>query len=122
MTADLFVFDTERSYWFCRNCGIAREVHGGCGRCKPLKLIVAAPTAAVTMRMRRFRLVRDVDETGTSGVGIVAEGCEFSSGMCALTWLSPYQTVSMWASIKAVEIVHGHSGKTRVVWIDPVLL
>jgi hypothetical protein len=75
-------------------------------------------TAATTMRMRRFQLWRDDDETGTSGPGLVAEGCEFSSGMCALTWLTPFKTVSMWDSIKAVEIVHGHNGKTRVVWID----
>jgi len=78
----------------------------------------AAPAAA-TMRMRRFQLVRDEDETGTSGPGLVAEGCEFTSGACAVTWLSPFKTVSMWDNVKAVDVVHGHVGKTRVVWVDP---
>jgi hypothetical protein len=78
----------------------------------------AKAPAAVTMRMRRFQLHRDEDATGTSGAGIIAEGCEFSNGTCALTWLSPFITTSTWSSIKAVDIIHGHSGKTRVVWID----
>lgn len=75
--------------------------------------------AAATMRMRRFQLVRDEDETGTSGPGLVAEGCEFTSGVCAVTWLTPFKTVSMWDNVKAVDAVHGHAGKTRIVWVDP---
>lgn len=76
-----------------------------------------ATPAAATMRMRRFQLVRDEDETGTSGPGLVAEGCEFTSGVCAV--LTPFKTVSMWDNVKAVDAVHGHAGKTRIVWVDP---
>lgn len=34
--------------------------------------------------MNRFELVRDVDVTGISGTGVVAEGVEFSDGTVAL--------------------------------------
>lgn len=67
---------------------------------------------------RRFQLHRDQDETGISGVGIVAEGIQFTGGMCALSWLSPYTCVNVYTSIKVVEDLHGHQGKTRVVWVD----
>lgn len=67
---------------------------------------------------RRFQLHRDEDETGVSGVGIVAEGVEFTSGMVAMTWLSPHRCVNVYESIKTVEALHGHGGKTRVVFVD----
>jgi len=68
--------------------------------------------------MRRFQLHRDEDESGVSGTGLVAEGCEFSGGACALTWLTPFHCYSFYESIKVLETIHGHNGKTRVVWID----
>jgi hypothetical protein len=36
--------------------------------------------------MRRFRLQRLEDESGVSGVGYVAEGCESTDGRVALRW------------------------------------
>lgn len=71
------------------------------------------------MQMRRFNLMRIEDASGVSGVGIVAEGCEFSNGLCALTWLTRYRSVCMYTSIKELEAVHGHEGRTRVEWVDP---
>lgn len=67
---------------------------------------------------KRFELHRDEDETGVSGTGIVAEGVEFTGGMVALSWLSPYACVNVYGNIKVVEDLHGHGGKTRVVFID----
>jgi len=67
---------------------------------------------------RRFQLHRDEDESGVSGVGIVAEGIEFTGGMVALSWLSPHAAVSVYANMKVVETLRGHGGKTRVVWTD----
>lgn len=71
---------------------------------------------------RRFYLQRNEDETGISGEGIVAEGCEFSSGAVALTWLSEHRAMSWYETIKTVEALHGHGGKTRIVWIDENVL
>jgi hypothetical protein len=68
--------------------------------------------------MRRFVLERDVDATGVSGVGRVAEGVVFSSGWVALTWLTDVTSLVFYPSIQNVERIHGHSGLTRVVWED----
>ena len=68
--------------------------------------------------MRRFSLQRDVDETGISGIGRVAEGVVFSNGWIALTWLTEYTSVVFYPSIVDVEHIHGHNGKTRVVFED----
>jgi hypothetical protein len=69
--------------------------------------------------MRRFFLERVEDKTGTSGVGIVAEGCEMSNGRVALTWYSHFGTVAMYDNIKTIGVLHGHEGATKVQWIDP---
>lgn len=68
--------------------------------------------------MRRFSLIRDVDATGVSGVGKVAEGVVFSHGWCALTWLAEHTSVAFYPSIADVEFIHGHQGKTRIVFLD----
>lgn len=70
----------------------------------------------VKSKMRTFVLERHEDVSGTSGTGIVAEGVEFTSGMIALTWLSPYHCVNVYDNIKTVELVHGHDGRTKVAW------
>lgn len=69
-------------------------------------------------KMRRFNLMRDEDVSGVSGVGKVAEGCEFSNGICAMTWLTPYRSATIYYSIKELGAVHSHGGATRVEWID----
>lgn len=70
---------------------------------------------------RRFHLQRDLDISGVSGTGIVAEGVEFSSGVVALTWLSEWPTSVVFhdRGIESVEAIHGHGGATRIVWDDP---
>jgi hypothetical protein len=70
------------------------------------------------VNMRRFVLERVVDSTGISGTGIVAEGVQFSTGWCALTWLSQWTSVVFYTSIQHVEQIHGHEGRTQTVWID----
>lgn len=67
--------------------------------------------------MRLFNLVRDEDESGVSGTGIVAQGVEFDNGKVAMSWLSHMQVVHVWDSITALSKTHGHGGKTKVVWI-----
>ena len=68
---------------------------------------------------RRFQLRRDIDSTGVSGVGLVAEGVKFSDGTVALRWLGKLQsTVIHEGGIGNVEAIHGHAGDTRIVWLD----
>lgn len=68
--------------------------------------------------MRTFHLKRSEDVSGTSGTGKVAEGVEFSNGWAAITWLSPYGVVAFYQSVTALIAVHGHDGKTEVVFDD----
>jgi hypothetical protein len=70
------------------------------------------------INMRRFFLQREEDETGISGTGTVVEGVEFSNGRVAIMWLSPYQCMSFHDNIKCIMELHGHGGKTRLVYID----
>lgn len=67
---------------------------------------------------RLFVLRRDEDETGVSGTGIVAEGVQFSDGTVALRWRSHINSTVIYGSIVACEAIHGHGGRTRVVWMD----
>lgn len=69
---------------------------------------------------RAFLLERFVDETGISGTGIVAEGVEFSDGTVALRWRGDWPTSVVFheRGVAAVEAVHGHGGKTRIVWCE----
>ena len=77
----------------------------------------------------RFLLVRDVDVTGISGTGVVAEGVEYSDGTVVLRWLEAgvpevhkargvRPTTVVHESVAAVEALHGHGGATHVEWVD----
>ena len=69
--------------------------------------------------MQPFWMVRNEDVSGTSGTGLVAEGVLFSNGWCAMTWLTKYKSVSYYQSIAELEAIHGHNGKTEVVFAYP---
>lgn len=68
--------------------------------------------------MRRFYLQRDEDESGVSGTGKVAEGLEFEDGTVVLKWLSLKSSLSIFENVKHLRDIHGHCGKTKVMWID----
>ena len=67
---------------------------------------------------RRFHLLRTEDVSGVSGTGVVAEGIEYSSGWVSLQFISQYACVEIAPSMKVVEEVHSHGGKTTIVWDD----
>lgn len=76
--------------------------------------------------MRRFELRRDVDVTGISGTGVVAEGVEFSDRTVVLRWLRTgtsrpehvRPTTVVHDDIDSVIGLHGHNGATYVEWRD----
>jgi hypothetical protein len=71
------------------------------------------------MSARVFYLVRIEDETGTSGTGIVAEGVLWTGGDVSIRWLGDMPCVHYWpGGIEHVKKIHGHRGKTKVVWAD----
>lgn len=71
---------------------------------------------------RRFRLWRDEDVSGCSGIGFVAEGVRFTNGKVALAFLQDLgkavKNVEVFDSIDDVVAIHGHEGRTKVIWYD----
>lgn len=76
--------------------------------------------APLTTLPRAFILQRDIDQTGVSGVGVVAWGVEFPDGVCALRWTSQWPTSVVFHELgmDSVKAVHGHDGMTRVIFMD----
>lgn len=78
---------------------------------------------------RRFVVVRDVDVTGVSGIGVVADGVQFPDQTAVVRWreLPPESehyargvraTTVFFPNVEVVEALHGHNGATRVQWLD----
>lgn len=83
------------------------------------RVLGSVPTMFTMGQSRRFELHREVDHTGVSGVGVVAEGIVFSNGNVVVSWLGEHATVTTYPKgLATVEAVHGHGGATRIVWID----
>lgn len=68
--------------------------------------------------MQRFETVRTADPSGVSGIGVVAEGVQFTDGTCVLRWLTERTSTAIYASMADLTAIHGHDGATTVRWID----
>jgi len=68
--------------------------------------------------MRTFQLERKEDISGISGTGIVAEGVEFLDGTCVLSWLTKPNSIGIYHNIQELEEIHGHSGKTKILFLQ----
>lgn len=68
--------------------------------------------------MRTFILYRITDISGVSGTGVVAEGIEFSDGVCVCRWVTSTATTTVYANINDVEAIHGHDGATKIIFED----
>lgn len=65
---------------------------------------------------RLFRLVRDLDASGVSGTGHVADGVLWHDGTCSVRWRTATRSTTVYDSLGDVEKIHGHGGATRVEW------
>ena len=65
--------------------------------------------------IRLFYLDRKEDASGISGTGKVAEGVEFSNGVCVVQWLTHTSSTNIYQNMKQVESIHGHGGSTKIV-------
>ena len=83
-----------------------------------MKKKAAAAKSEPKSQMRRFILQRNEDHSGVSGTGIVAEGVVFTNGYAALTWLTHLGCHAIYHSIDVLMKIHGHEGKTVLVWVD----
>lgn len=68
--------------------------------------------------MRRFHFHRVEDESGVSGVGIIAEGVVFTDGTVALRWITKFKSTAIYNNMDECEKIHGHNGKTKIIWKD----
>lgn len=69
--------------------------------------------------MRRFVLRRVEDEGGLSGIGDVAWGVLFPDGVVVTRWcVTDVRQTCVWKSLDDVAFVHGHGGKTKIVFLD----
>ena len=68
--------------------------------------------------MRNFLLKRNEDVHGISGTGVVAEGVQFTDGAVVMRWLGSEPTFEVLKDIGAVTYLHGHGGRTVVVWLE----
>ncbi len=75
--------------------------------------------------VRIFQLVREEDVSGISGTGVIAEGVEFTDGTVAMRWAFSegpagyiFPTLAFHPDIRNVERLHGHGGRTKVVWAE----
>lgn len=64
-----------------------------------------------------FALHRITDVSGVSGTGSVAHGVQFADGQVVIRWLGETPSTVVWDSLDAAVKVHGHDGKTQVVWL-----
>lgn len=76
------------------------------------------PEDAPADQPRAFRLMRDVDVTGVSVDGHVADGVQFPDGTVVIRWLGDYSSTVVWDDLAKAMHVHGHRGSTRVEWLD----
>ena len=42
----------------------------------------------------------------------------FSTGKCVISWLTKYTSLGTYDTMEDVLNIHGHNGKTRLVWKD----
>jgi len=70
-------------------------------------------------QVRPFYMERETDESGVSGTGVVACGAELPSGKCILEWRTIHSSVCVYNNIGDVAKIHGHKGKTKVIWGYP---
>jgi hypothetical protein len=68
--------------------------------------------------MRLFELRRDEDLTGVSGTGTVAGGVEWDDGRVAMRWFTNINSTVLYDDMEAVNYIHGHDGRTKVVYLD----
>lgn len=70
------------------------------------------------MAVRTFVLHRAVDVSGVSGTGLVCEGAQFSDGSVVIRWFGDHASTVVWSSLDDAMAIHGHDGKTQVIWDD----
>lgn len=80
------------------------------------------------MKTRSFKLIRNIDLTGTSGTGHVASGQVNADGTASMRWNTTatladgtrrkINTLTQYENWQDVVLLHGHAGRTILKWDD----
>lgn len=70
----------------------------------------------MSLQVRPFYLLRHEDASGISGVGVVGVGCVFPNNEVVFQWASYRSSLEIHHSLENFEEIHGHGGKTEVVF------
>jgi hypothetical protein len=69
------------------------------------------------MTVRVGHILRHEDVHGVSGTGEhKADVFEASDGTCVVVWLGPDGSTVVYRGVKNATNVHGHGGKTEIIW------
>jgi hypothetical protein len=68
--------------------------------------------------MRLFQFVRHEDVTGFSGTGVVADGVVFDDGVTVIHWRGELRSTVVWDQVESAIKVHGHDGRTELVYLN----
>jgi hypothetical protein len=93
---------------------VAQGEHSWRGFLRPQRRLPVTDNSPSKLQV--FQLLRDEDPSGVSGVGRVAVGVVFPSGKVVLEWLGSYSTFGIYDDLQQIEHIHGHGGKTRIVF------
>lgn len=74
-------------------------------------------TAAV-LEVRHGDLVRNLDVSGVSGTGTVAQIVQLANGKFVLAWVGDHPSTTIWDDLDGILAVHGHDGATVIRWAD----
>lgn len=65
---------------------------------------------------KTFYLKRSEDKSEVSGTGKVAWGVVFPDGIAVLRWTRAGSSTAVYDSIESLERIHGHDGRTEIVY------
>ena len=65
-----------------------------------------------------FVLDRSEDNTGNTGIGIIADGCQFPNGKVVVSFRGKFSSTVVWDSLIEMKSVSCTHSKTKVVWLD----
>lgn len=72
----------------------------------------------MALKVKPLYLLRHEDQSGLSGTGVVAVGCQFPNGRIVFQWVSYRSSIEIYDSLENLIEIHGHEGKTEVVFGD----
>ncbi len=72
--------------------------------------------------MKTFKIIRNEDVSGVSGIGHVIDGVVFEDGTTVIQWLRKWKSIAIYKSFEEFKAVHIDShpeNKTEIIFDSP---